>query len=254
MSLLAPASVMAAVLVCLSPLASARPRRLARQSDAAPAHAAERRLDRVWRWRGRERPVEVGPAAIADWADHLSRNLRHGTTLHAALSTTAPTDPDLATQCEPLQHWLARGATVVDACDEWSDHLHRHRSRGRRTELLTTTAAVVAAVAMLGGTAAEPLDRLAATMRQHVSDDLERHAHAAQAKMSARVLTIVPLAVLLLLLLTDDDVRSVVTQPLGLTIVLAGLTINGIGAVWMRHIASGGQAPGASTRSGAAGT
>ena len=239
MSLLAPASVVALVLVSLGPLASSRPRRVVDRLDPAPAGPMRRRVERQLRWR-RQRPIHIRPAAVADWADHLARSLRHGTTLQAALSTIHPLDADLEAHCEPLRHWLARGATVVDACDEWSDQLSRHRTE--RTELLTTTAAVLAAVAVLGGTAAEPLDRLAATMRQHVSDDLERDAHAAQAKMSARVLTIVPLAVLVLLLLTDDDVRSVVTRPTGLAVVVVGLAINGIGAVWMRRIASGGVA------------
>lgn len=237
MSVLAPASVVVAMLVWLGPLASSRPRRLARHSVAAPSGVVRPRIDQMLRWR-RRRPVDIDPAAIADWADHLARSLRHGTTLHAALSTIEPADSDLAAHCEPLRHWLSRGATVVDACDEWADHLGRHHRR--RSELLTTTAAVVAAVAMVGGSAAEPLDRLAATMRHHVSDDLERHAHAAQAKMSARVLTVVPVAVLLLLLATDDDVRSVITRPTGLAVVAVGLTINGVGALWMRHIASSG--------------
>jgi len=239
MSLLAPAAVVVVIVVWLGPLASNRPRRLA-QATITSVKSPRWRFDRTVR--RRRRPAATSPAAVAEWADHLSRTLRHGATLHAALATTEPSDPDLAARCEPLQHWLARGSTVVDACDEWSDELGRQlgRQRGRRTELLTTTAAVVAAVAMLGGTAAEPIDRLAATMRQHVSDDLERLAHAAQAKMSAQVLTIVPLAVLVLLLLADDDVRSVVGRPTGLAVVLIGLTINGIGAVWMRHIASGG--------------
>lgn len=237
MSVLASASVAALVLVWLGPLASNRPRRVTVRIDPPPAGSMRRRVERVLQWR-RQRPTHIRPGAVADWADHLARSLRHGTTLQAALSTIHPGDTDLAAHCEPLRHWLTRGATVVDACDEWSDQLARHRAE--RTELLTTTAAVLAAVAVLGGTAAEPLDRLAATMRQHVSDDLERHAHAAQAKMSARVLTIVPVAVLVLLVLTDDDVRSVVTRPTGLAVVMVGLTINGIGAVWMRRIASGG--------------
>lgn len=236
MSLLAPASVAAVILLWLAPLASHRPRRVDRRRESVNAGPV-RRVDRRPRWR-RHRRTDIGPAAVADWADHLARSLRHGATLHAALSTIHPADADLAAHCEPLHHWLARGASVVDACDEWSDHLARHHRRG--TDLLTTTAAVLAAVAMLGGTAAEPLDRLATTMRQHVSDDLERNAHAAQAQMSARVLTVVPVAVLILLVLTDDDVRNVVTRPTGLAVVTVGLAINGIGAVWMRHIASGG--------------
>lgn len=179
----------------------------------------------------------VIPAALAAWADDLARTLRHGSTLSAALSTVSPADASLARHTEPLRHWLGRGATVTDACDEWSDHLgHTAHRAADRADLLTTLSAVIAATAALGGNVAAPLDRFAATMRQRSSDDLERSAQSAQAQMSARVLTVVPLAVLALLLLTDDQVRGVITRPTGGTIVLIGLTLNALGAWWMRRI------------------
>jgi Flp pilus assembly protein TadB len=185
----------------------------------------------------RHTSTTVTPTALATWADDLARTLRHGSTLRAALSTVPPADASLAPHTEPLRHWLGRGATVTNACDEWSDHLaHTAHRVTDRTDLLTTLSAVLASTAALGGTAAAPLDRFAATMRQRASDDLERSAQSAQAQMSARVLTIVPLAVLALLLLTDDEVRGVIARPTGGTVVLIGLTLNAFGAWWMRRI------------------
>lgn len=190
----------------------------------------------------RRTPRAVQPAALASWADDLARALRHGSTLHAALTHTMPTDAVVDRRSAPLRHWLGRGATVVDACDEWADELagdsvdSRYR-RGGRVELLATMAAVLAAVASLGGPAAAPLDRFAVTMRQRASDDLERAAQAAQAKMSAKVLTSVPLAVLALLFLTDPDVREIITSTAGGTVVALGLGLNAAGARWMRRIA-----------------
>jgi Flp pilus assembly protein TadB len=185
----------------------------------------------------RHAPTVVSPGALATWADDLARTLRHGSTLRGALTTVPPANTALITHTEPLRHWLGRGATVIDACDEWSDHLaHTLQRPTDRSDLLTTLSAVLAATAALGGTASAPLDRFAVTMRQRASDDLERSAHSAQAQMSARVLTIVPLAVLALLLITDDGVRTIITSPTGAIVVLIGLTLNATGAWWMRRI------------------
>lgn len=194
------------------------------------------------------RPANVvRPSSLAAWADDLARSLRHGATLHAALASTLPLDPVVGRRSAPLRHWLSRGATVAAACDEWSDELadrptHGHGRRNRsgdRTELLETMAAVLAAAASLGGAAAAPLDRFAVTMRQRASDDLERAAHSAQAQMSAKVLTSVPLAVLALLLLTDADVRGIIASPSGGSVVALGLGLNALGALWMRRIVAG---------------
>lgn len=192
----------------------------------------------------------IDPSALAAWADDLARALRHGSTLHAALTNTSPTDAAIEQRSASLRHWLGRGATVAEACDEWSAELSgdaHATSRGLggsndRLELLATMSAVLAAAASLGGSAAAPLDRLAVTMRQRASDDLERAAQSAQAQMSAKVLTSVPLAVLALLLATDADVRGAVASAAGGSAVAFGLALNTLGAFWMRRIAvsSGG--------------
>lgn len=217
-------------------------RRLPGFAAATPTVVAiSRRRANPWR-----RPCHaVRPSAVAAWADDLARVLRRGSTLHAALTHTVPNDAVVEQRSSSLRHWLGRGATVADACEEWADELADdcHGGSGRRTgssdrvELLATMSAVLAAAASLGGSAAAPLDRFAVTMRQRASDDLERTAQSAQARMSAKVLTSVPIAVLALLLLTDDDVRAVIASPAGATVVSLGLIVNVVGALWMRRIA-----------------
>ncbi|MGB3734820.1 MAG: type II secretion system F family protein [Ilumatobacter sp.] len=215
--------------------------------------AAISTTDRQRRWvvpRFRRTTQVVRPSSLAAWADDLARSLRHGATLHAALANTLPADAVIERHSEPLRHWLDRGATVAAACDEWADDLAddehvtrlgraRRRRADDRTELLETMAAVLAAAAALGGTVAAPLDRFAVTMRQRASDDLERAAHSAQAMMSAKVLTSVPLAVLALLLLTDANVRGIIASPSGGSVVALGLGLNTAGALWMRRIVAG---------------
>ncbi|MEP1123326.1 MAG: type II secretion system F family protein [Ilumatobacter sp.] len=246
MTLLAASLAALAVALVVAPTLlgrSTRPpnpsaRRLTTSEPAVDRWADRRR--RLAR-RLRRRAHVVQPVALSAWADDLARALRHGSTLRAALTNTVPTDAVVERRSASLRHWLERGSTVAEACDEWSIDLAaaatgRGRPTGQRIELLVTMSAVLAAAGSLGGAAAAPLDRFAVTMRQRASDDLERGAQSAQAQMSAKVLTSVPLAVLALLLLTDDGVRGVITSATGGVVVTFGLTLNALGAVWMNHI------------------
>ena len=95
---------------------------------------------------------------------------------------------------------------------------------------------VIAAASEVGGSAAAAIDRVAATLRQRAADQAERRVQAAQARLSAHVMTAVPLSMLGLLLATDDDVRVVIITPVGATCLVAGLTLNTGGWLWMRHI------------------
>ncbi len=235
----------AALVAAAVAFALASPTSATRRSFPRPTHEARPNMDGQ-RWvipQFRRTPRLVQPAALAAWSDDLSRALRHGSTLRAALVDTLPSDAVVAHRSAPLRHWLDRGASVNEACDEWADDLAgvsvRSKTHNDRTELLVAMAAVLGATARLGGPAAAPLDRFAVTMRQRASDDLERAAHSAQAMMSARVLTSVPIAVLGLLVATDADVRSVIASTTGAVVVTLGLALNAVGAVWMRRIARG---------------
>jgi tight adherence protein B len=86
---------------------------------------------------------------------------------------------------------------------------------------------------------AAAIDRVAATLRQRAADRAERRVQAAQARLSAHVMTAVPLSMLGLLLATDGDVRAVTTTPIGATCLVTGLALNAIGWTWMRHIVEG---------------
>jgi tight adherence protein B len=95
---------------------------------------------------------------------------------------------------------------------------------------------VIATASRIGGPAAASIDRAAMLLRQRASDLDERATQAAQARLSSHVMTAVPLLMLVVLLATDDDVRSVVTSPIGTVCVVAGLALNAAGWWWMRRI------------------
>jgi tight adherence protein B len=191
-------------------------------SAAGPAHRRARRsLVRLVRSHRRERrPTDQ---QVADWCDALARRVRTGDSLVSALRTVeAP--PTIDAAVTPARLALDRGAGAATAI-----MAARHRSTG-----LDAAVGVISACATLGGPAAEPLDRVAATMRRRVADAADRHAQSAQARLSALILTVLPGAVLAVLAATSSAVRSGLGTTAVVISVSAGALLNLIGWWWMR--------------------
>ena len=172
------------------------------------------------------RPVPAaGPAEIAAWCDALAREVRSGATVVAALrSVEAPR----GAMYDEVRHRLGRGVPLATA-------LQVAPASVDEQAVLT----VLAACALHGGGAAEPLDRLANTLRRRAADAAERSVHSAQARLSAIVMTVLPGGVLVLLLSTSGAVRDVARSPLGLAVISLGLGLNLIGWWWMRRLIGG---------------
>ena len=94
---------------------------------------------------------------------------------------------------------------------------------------------VLALCAAQGGNVSESLDRAAATLRDRQGVRLEREAQSAQARLSARVLTVVPVGFAAWTLATTPTVRAFTTTPAGLACMAAGATMNLAGWRWMRR-------------------
>lgn len=202
-------------------LAACRIRPDHRLRERRPARSARHAMRLRWPRRSRR----SGPAELAAWCDTLAREVRSGVALGAALrSAPAPPDTSLAT----IQHGLARGLPVADCIAV---------PAGSPDEQAVLT--VLAACARHGGAAARPLDQVAATLRRRAADAAERSVHSAQARLSALVMTVLPGAVLVLLLLTSPSVRTTTASPLGAVVVGAGLLLNALGWTWMRRIITG---------------
>ena len=175
----------------------------------------------------RRRSGDVGPADVAEWCEALARSVRSGTSLHESVASTEPNAPAMTDHLDPYRHRLARGDTLIEAVRPGQ------RPAGRELRLALDVIGICSAV---GGSAAAPLDRTAAALRQRAADRSERRAQAAQARLSAHVLTVVPLAMLILLLIVDADVRTAVATPVGVAVVAGGLTLNAAGWLWMRAV------------------
>ncbi len=204
---------------CLRPSAG---RPIARPVD--PGGRGVQPPSRLLARRAERRPPSA--RAVAEWCDDLARQLRSGSTLRDAMTTTLPNDPATRRATDELRRRLDRGRSMADAC----------RSPVDSGAHLGLAIIVITTAARLGGSPAPAIDRTACTLRQRAVDADERTVHAAQARLSAHVLTAVPLAMLLLLLVTDDDVRATATSTLGATCIAVGLSLNAIGSTWMRRI------------------
>lgn len=181
--------------------------------------AAPARRVRPWRRRSGH-----DPADIAAWCDRLARSVRGGATLSGAVrSTVGPTTaPDEFAQ---LSLALDRGTPLDRAV----------ASAGVGGDLAVALM-VIRACAVTGAPAAEPLDRAAAALRGRAAESAERRTQSEQARLSAIVMTILPGAMLAILVTTSSSVRQVLGSPVGVALVLVGATANLVGWRWMRRI------------------
>ena len=207
--------------------------------DVSPAAPPGRRVQAVLHRvravaRNRRAADDIEPSVVGAWLDDLSRSVRRGSTLRLSLLGVHADHEPLDSVCARLRHALARGSDVAEACRSWVARMDDLAPRTRRR--LVTVGSVIAVTATIGGSVGEPIDRLAAAMREYAADDLERDAQTAQARISARVLTLLPLGVLLLLVVLDDGVRATITSSSGAIVVTTGVVLNVVGGWWMRRI------------------
>jgi tight adherence protein B len=178
--------------------------------------------DLLDRRRARRRP---SPGAVAAWCDEVSRRVRSGSSLRQAV-TVPPPDDATRDATSALRLGIERGLSI-------SESVVRVEPRGPHLGLALD---VMATTSRIGGPSAASIDRTAVLLRQRAADLDERSAHAAQARLSTHVMTAVPLVMLALLVVTDDDVRSTTTSPIGAACVVIGLALNIAGWWWMRRI------------------
>lgn len=165
------------------------------------------------------------PGALED----VARSLRSGTSLRVALaeaSTTAgPARRDLAVVVEHID----RGVSIGDALDAWA---------GRRPAAEVRLAVAALGLGLDAGfTSARTVDGVAATLRERAAVAGEVATQAAQARLSALVIALLPVAFTTWACLTDGRIAGFLfATPAGWACLFGGVTLNAVGAAWMARI------------------
>jgi tight adherence protein B len=173
------------------------------------------------------RSRRTDPADVASWCDRLARSVRSGSSLAAAVRRVDPPVGGDAT-VDAILRSTARGSSLAEATRVPTDD-----------PSLAAALAVLHACASLGGPTAEPLDRVAATLRTRAAEAAELRTASAQARWSAHVMTVLPFAMLGLLVVGSPAVRSAVATPVGAALVSIGTALNIAGWWWMRRLVRG---------------
>jgi tight adherence protein B len=177
------------------------------------------------RWR--RTAYDPRPDEVADWCELVARTLRSGSSLSGAIAAGAEVDSTMAPIAATVIRQASRGEPLAVSLDA----VRVDPSSAARLGI-----AVLRSCARFGGPTAAPLERAAATLRARDAVAAEQRAHSAQARLSARVLTLIPIALLALLATTDGTVRAAIVTPAGATVVILGAALNCLGLMWMRRI------------------
>ena len=201
----------------LTPSDGERPRR---PSRSMARRCRESRGDRA------PRTAAAGDDGLAESCDAIARALRGGHSLSVALVGAAdrhghPALVEIARAVavgEPLPRAIA--ATAGRAADPD----------------VVLVVNVLAVAAEHGGAQAEAIDRAAATLRERAALRAERLAQAASARLSTRVMTVLPFAFTGFVAATDADVRHVLFRTsIGWTCLAVGVALNLAGRSWAKR-------------------
>jgi tight adherence protein B len=186
-----------------------------------------RRLLRVMRPLGdRSQTVRRAREPLSDYAnllDAIARQVRSG----ASLTTAAIEEIEQTSPLGAVIDQLATGRSFGDAL----------ATIASADADLALTVQALSAGTHLGGPVAATLDQAAAVLRERAAVRAERRAHSAQARISARVLTIVPLGFALWSAISNQRTRDVyASTAAGGTCAVLGLALNLAGWQWMNRI------------------
>ncbi len=191
---------------------------------------------------------------LPDVVEAVARSLRSGTSLRVALAEGAQgATGSLAVELRGVHDTVTAGASLPEALDGWAarhrpcaagltpaDRSRRGRNRARSRighPALAMTATVLAIAAEVGGAQARTVDALVASLRDQRAVIGEIRTAAAQARLSAVVMVLLPIGFAALQAVTNGAAAHflLATAPGGVCL-LVGLTLDALGAWWMRRL------------------
>ena len=174
-------------------------------------------------------PILQTSLAITDFLDAIARDVRSGFSLASSFVQCSDQQSDDNHWSQPVAQQCLRGVVLADALVEcalptWTPEI-RFASR-------------TLAVASAGGAGVAPaLEHSASVLREQQGLKLDRDVQAAQAQLSTKVLTWLPIAVFAWIAITDPIARSfLLSTPAGMCCVASGITLNVAGRKWMSRV------------------
>jgi tight adherence protein B len=174
-------------------------------------------------------PMQRALNSVTDFLDAIARDVRSGYSITAAFVQCSDRFPHLQGWTLPVAQHCIRGASLASAfaeCDslDWSPDMHQ--------------AARALSIASNGGPGvARVVEHSASVLREQQALMLDRDVQAAQAQLSTKVLTWLPIAVFAWIAITDPIARMfLLSTPFGMCCVATGITLNVSGRKWMSHV------------------
>ncbi len=183
----------------------------------------------------RGRAAAAVEAGLPPVLEATARGLRAGASLPVALAAAASgSAPTIASDLALVANRAAE-AGLVTALDGWAAE--------RPLPGVRLAAAALTLASEVGGGGSRALDGVALTLRQRQAVAGEVRALATQARLSAVVLTLAPLAFAALAAAGDPRTAEVLLRsPLGQACLAIGLGLDAAGAAWMARITRAGAA------------
>jgi tight adherence protein B len=167
--------------------------------------------------------------AVTDFLDAIARDVRSGFSLASSFVQCSDQQLDDNHWSQPVAQQCLRGVVLADALVEcalptWTPEI-RFASR-------------TLAVASAGGAGVAPaLEHSASVLREQQGLMLDRDVQAAQAQLSTKVLTWLPIAVFAWIAITDPVARGfLLGTPVGMCCVATGIALNVSGRKWMSRV------------------
>lgn len=174
--------------------------------------------------------------ALPDFLESLARSLRSGASLPTATIEAIQGPPmlpwPLTEELGKIKAELSAGVPFRQSISAW-----QHQ---RPLRPITLTAAALLLGASVGGERARSVDSVAQTLREQNAIQQELVASSTQARMSALVITVLPVAFLFLTTAAGTGNGNLLWgSAFGLLCLAVGMALNAVGGLWMRRILQG---------------
>lgn len=178
----------------------------------------------------RGRQAAAYDAMLASALDATARGLRSGGSLAASIGqATSAVHGAVALDIQRVATAVDRGQPLGAALEAWA------RRRDRASVRVSVGALVLAAET--GGPPARVIEEVAGALRVQLQVEGEARALAAQARLSAVVVGVAPIAFVALSSAVDaGNAHMLFGTPVGVAFLITGLALDGVGAVWMHRI------------------